>query len=404
MVRSDAVVIGGGILGLATAWHLARDPAGPTVTVVEKERGLARHQSGRNSGVLHSGVYYRPGSLKAATCREGKRLLEAFCLEEGVAFRRVGKVVVATEERELPALRTLHERAVANGAACERIDGARLREIEPHCAGIAALHVPESGIVDYPAVCERLAQRIRERGGRVVLGARVRALREKPRGVRVATTSREAREIEARVLVNCAGLHADRLARMSGLRSGIRIVPFRGEYYALDPAAAHLCRALVYPVPDARFPFLGVHLTRMIDGTVECGPNAVLALAREGYRKTDVNGRDLVDAVTYPGFLRLCARYWRVGAGEVARSLSKAAFVRAVQRLVPEVRGVHLRPAPAGVRAQALAPDGRLVDDFVFADTPRSVHVLNAPSPAATASLQIGSTIAKRVIVRLRRG
>jgi L-2-hydroxyglutarate oxidase len=402
MLRSDTVVIGGGILGLATAWHLTGESRAPSVTVVEKERGLARHQSGRNSGVLHSGVYYRPGSLKAINCREGKRALEDFCREEGIPFRRVGKVIVATDERELASLAVLHERAVANGAACERIDGARLREIEPHCAGVAALHVPEAGIVDYPAVCERLAERVRERGGRILLGTRVRSLRETARGVRVGTSSREAREIEARVLVNCGGLHADRLARLSGLRTAIRIVPFRGEYYALDASSAHLCRALIYPVPDARFPFLGVHLTRMIDDTVECGPNAVLALAREGYRKTDVDPRDVVDAVSYPGFLRLCARYWRVGASEVARSLSKSAFVHAVRRLVPEVRGEHLRPAPAGVRAQAVGRDGRLVDDFVFAETPRAVHVLNAPSPAATASLHIGRTIAKRVIVRLR--
>jgi L-2-hydroxyglutarate oxidase len=361
--------------------------------VLEKEARIARHQTGHNSGVIHSGIYYKPASLKALNCRRGKALLEAFCREEGVPFDICGKVVVATLPEELPRLDAIAERARANGVAAELIGPEKLRELEPHAAGLRALHVPETGIVDYVAVCERLAERVRARGGEIVTGAAARRIRSGPREVVVETTLGEAR---AGLAVNCGGLHSDRVLASCGEPRPARIVPFRGEYYELAPAARSLVRNLIYPVPDPAFPFLGVHFTRTIHGGVECGPNAVLALAREGYRWRDVDLRDLVDTLGYPGFLRLAARHWRMGSAEVWRSISKGAFTRALQRLVPDIRPDHLRPAEAGVRAQALARDGALVDDFLIHEAGRVVHVLNSPSPAATASLSIGATVAER--------
>jgi L-2-hydroxyglutarate oxidase len=398
MTHAEVAVVGGGIVGLATAYQLTRRSPVPRVVVLEKEAGLAAHQTGHNSGVLHSGIYYKPGSLKAVTCRAGKHEMEAFCQAEGVPFDTCGKVVVAVTDAELPALATIHERAVANGVQCERIGPERLRELEPFAAGVAALHVPETGIVDYTQVCERLAERVRERDGQVQTRARVTAIKPRADGVVVRST---AGDVDARCVVNCAGLHCDRLARLEGRKPAARIVPFRGEYYALKPAAEHLCRNLIYPVPDPAFPFLGVHFTRTIGGGVECGPNAVLAFAREGYHKTDVNLRDLAETLTYPGFLRLARRYWRTGLGELWRSVSKAAFVRALQRLLPAIRADHLDPAPAGVRAQAVAPGGGMVDDFLIQEHGRVVHVLNAPSPAATASLAIGRQVADRLAAHL---
>jgi (S)-2-hydroxyglutarate dehydrogenase len=394
MTAADVAVVGGGIVGLATAYQLTRRDPPPAVVVLEKEADLAAHQTGHNSGVIHSGVYYRPGSLKATTCRAGKAELEAFCAAEGIPFEVCGKVIVAVDDAERPALARLHERALANGVRCELIGPDRLHELEPHAAGVQALHVPETGIVDYTQVCDRLAERVRERGGRILTRARVTALNRRPDGVVVHTT---AGDVAARAVVNCAGLHCDRVTRLSGQDPAARIVPFRGEYYELKPAAHRLCRNLIYPVPDPSFPFLGVHFTRVSGGGVECGPNAVLALAREGYRWTDVNLGDLAGTLTYPGFLRLAAKYWRTGLGEVWRSVSKAAFVRALQRLVPDIRAEDLGPAPAGVRAQAVTPDGALVDDFLIREADRVVNVVNAPSPAATASLAIGRHVAERV-------
>ena len=362
--------------------------------VLEKEDGLARHQSGRNSGVLHSGIYYRPGSLKARNCREGRKAMEEFCRAEGVPLEICGKVIVATDESELGALEQIRERGRANDVRCEIVSPERLRELEPHAAGIRALHVPEAGIVDFPRVCERLATRIREAGGEVRTSARVTAIREDGEGVVLESTAGQVRAARA---VNCAGLHSDRVVRMSGARPEARIVPFRGEYYRLRESARHLCRNLIYPVPDPRFPFLGVHFTRTIGGAVECGPNAVLAFAREGYRRTRIDPRDLAESLLYPGFLRLLARHWRSALGELRRSFSKGAFVEALQRLVPEVRAEDLEPAPAGVRAQAVRPDGSLVDDFLIVEHGRIVHVCNAPSPAATASLHIGRLVAERL-------
>lgn len=396
--ETDVLVVGGGIVGLASALCIQQRLPGLRVTVLEKEAELAAHQTGRNSGVIHSGIYYKPGSHKARNCREGKKLLEDFCAEERIPFERCGKVVVATSEAELPRLETLLERGRANGVACERIGPERLRELEPHAAGIAALHVPETGIVDYVEVCERLAQRVTRAGGRVVTGVKVLSLREDAQSVR-ATSGAE--EFSARLAVNCAGLHNDRLARASGARPAGRIVPFRGEYFELASDASSLCRNLIYPVPDPAFPFLGVHFTRMIGGGVECGPNAVLALAREGYTWGQINLRDCAETLLYPGFWRLAWRHGRTGMGEVWRSLSKAAFTRALQRLIPDIRAEHLHAAPAGVRAQMLQPDGALVDDFLFAEQERIVHVLNAPSPAATSSLAIGAAVAAKAAARL---
>jgi (S)-2-hydroxyglutarate dehydrogenase len=398
MRPTDVAVIGGGIVGLATAYQLTQRFPGRRVVVLEKEDGLARHQTGHNSGVLHSGIYYQPGSLKAVNCREGKQAMEAFCAAEGIPFEVCGKVIVAVAETELPALQRIYERGLANGVRCEMIDKARLAELEPHAAGIRAIYVPETGIVDYRQVSERLAERVRERGGEVLQRAAVTGLTPTADGLIVHST---AGDVEAAYAVNCAGLQADRVTALSGRKPAFRIVPFRGEYYALKPAARSLCRNLIYPTPDPNFPFLGVHFTRLIGGGVECGPNAVLAFAREGYRKTDVNFADLAGTLTYPGFLKLAARYWRTGLGEMWRSFSKAAFVRALQRLVPDIRAEHLESAPAGVRAQAVARDGGMIDDFLIEETDRVVNVCNAPSPAATASLNIGKLIVERLAIRL---
>ena len=398
MQQAAVGIIGGGILGLATAYHLSQRFPHHRVVLLEKEEGLAHHQTGHNSGVLHSGIYYKPGSLKAANCREGKKAMEAFCATEGIDYEICGKVIVATNERELPALHTIYERGQANGVRCAVIDRAHLQELEPAAAGIKALHVPETGIVNYRQVCQRLAERVQERDGSIVTKARVTGMREQ--GGQVILHSL-AGDFGVDYVVNCAGLHSDRLAALSGTRPEVKIVPFRGEYYDVKPQAQHLCRNLIYPVPDPSFPFLGVHFTRMIAGGVECGPNAVLAFAREGYHKTDVNLRDLVETLTYPGFLRLAAKYWQTGLGEMWRSFSKAAFVKALQHLVPAIREDDLEPAAAGIRAQAIAPDGAIVDDFMIYETERMVNVCNAPSPAATASLNIGRLIVERLVPRL---
>ena len=393
----DLAVVGGGIVGLATADRFARRFPGRTVVVLEKEARVAEHQTGHNSGVLHSGVYYKTGSLKAVTCRAGKRAMEEFCAAEGIPHEICGKVIVATTAAELPALERIHDRGRANGVACALIGKDRLADLEPHAAGVAAVHVPEAGIVDYRRVCERLAERVTAAGGAVVCGARVTGVRRLPEAAVVRTT---VGDYPARQVVNCAGLQSDRVAALTGRLPPARIVPFRGEYYALKRAARAFCRNLIYPTPDPQFPFLGVHFTRMIGGGVECGPNAVLAFGREAYRFTDVNARDLVETVTYRGFLRLAARHWRMGLGEMWRSVSKAAFVRALQRLVPAITAADLEEAPAGIRAQAVAPDGGLVDDFLILEGDRVVNVCNAPSPAATASLQIGEVIVDRLAPR----
>lgn len=398
MAQQDVVIIGGGIIGLATAYRLLERHPELRLTLVEKETEVASHQTGRNSGVLHSGIYYKPGSLRAVNCREGKLAMQEFCDRESIPYDLCGKVIVAVSEQELPALERIHERGQQNGVRCELIERDRLLEIEPATAGIRAIHVPEAGIVDYAVVSRRLAELIREQGAQIRFFTMVKNLRRTGTELVVETTQGD---ITCRHVVNCAGLHSDRVARLSGVELKARIVPFRGEYFELKSEAERLCRALIYPVPDPKFPFLGVHFTRMIGGGVECGPNAVLAFAREGYRKTDVNVRDLFESLTYSGFLRLAMRHWRTGLGEMWRSLSKAAFVRALQRLIPEITADQLRSAPSGVRAQALTPDGALVDDFLIQQHEGVVNVCNAPSPAATASLNIGRLVVEQLELQL---
>ncbi len=386
------VVVGGGIVGLATAYRLVQDRPGAQVTVVEKEDRVGAHQTGRNSGVIHAGVYYRPGSLKARLCTAGSRSMQDFCLEHGIAVRICGKLIVATGPAELPRLAALHERAVANGLPVRMVTAAQAREIEPHVAAVAALHVESTGIVDFGAVCRTLADLVEKAGGSVRLGARVTGFAAG--GTVVQTT---AGELSADAVVNCAGLYADRIARLAGIRPPARIVPFRGEYYELRPDRRDLVRGLIYPVPDPQFPFLGVHLTTMIDGTVHAGPNAVLALAREGYSWGRIRPRDVAEVVAYRGLWRLARRHLRYGIEEVRRSLSQQRFAASLARLVPEVTAADLVPAGAGVRAQAIAPTGDLVDDFLIVARDRQVHVLNAPSPAATSSLEI----AKHIVAQL---
>lgn len=393
----DVVIVGAGIVGLATGTDLSRRFPDLRVLLVEKEREVGTHQTGHNSGVIHSGIYYKPGSLKARTCRAGKARLEAFCREEGIAFETCGKVIVATEPEEIPRLEALAQRGLENGVRCEVIGPERLRELEPHVQGLAAIHVPEAGRIDFAVVADRLAVRLRAAGHVLVTDAAVREIQNAGAELHVVTTRGTFR---SRYLVNCAGLHSDRVAALTARDLPARIVPFRGEFYALTPEARSLVNTLVYPVPDPRFPFLGVHYTKTLAGKVKCGPNAVLALAREGYRKSDVILGDLLESLTYPGFVRLALKHWRYGWSEVVRSFSKGAFLRSLQRLVPEVRAEHLEPGMSGVRAQAVAPDGSLVDDFCFMEQERIVHVINAPSPAATASLDIGRHIVDRLAER----
>lgn len=399
MQQADLAIIGGGIVGLAVGYQFGRAFPDRKIIVLEKESRLAQHQTGHNSGVLHSGIYYKPGSLKAINCRAGKKAMEQFCEEHGIDYELCGKVIVATDESEIPAMENIYERGQKNGVNCEIISRERLAELEPHAAGVKAIHVPESGIVNYRQVCEKLGELIVAGGGEIRTDSQVLGIEhETGRSIVKSRTG----EVEARLVVNCAGLHCDRVTRIGGGQPTAKIVPFRGEYYELKPERYGLCRNLIYPVPDPKFPFLGVHFTRMIDGGVECGPNAVLAFAREGYRKLDVNLRDLFESLTYPGFIRMSWKHWRMGLGEMWRSFSKAAFVKALQKLMPEIRADDLVPAPAGVRAQAVLRDGSLVDDFVVDETEHMVNVNNAPSPAATASLNIGKTVVDKIASRFQ--
>ncbi|HEX4904563.1 MAG TPA: L-2-hydroxyglutarate oxidase [Acidimicrobiales bacterium] len=386
MERVDVVVIGAGIVGLATARALLLTEPGLDVVVVEKEAGIARHQSGRNSNVLHSGIYYRPGSLKSRTVTAGRKAMIDYCRDRGIFLDVCGKVIVATEPEELPRLEALRERADAQGITAVEVD---VRDHEPHAAGIAALHVPSAGIVDYAAVCEAMAEEVGVLGGRLLLSTPVRSIRGNVLNG----------DLAFRKVVGCAGLQSDRIARMTGAPdTGVRIMPFRGEYHHVVGPSAELVRNLIYPVPDPRFPFLGVHLTRDVSGGIHAGPNAVLALAREGYGWGTVRPRDLAAMARHRGTWRLARQHWRTGIDEVRRSLQHPLLVRALQRLVPDLRGDDLVPAPAGVRAQAVDRDGALLDDFVIEQTDTAVNVVNAPSPAATASLEIGRLVAERVL------
>jgi L-2-hydroxyglutarate oxidase LhgO len=392
--RFDVAIVGGGIVGLATAYRLIEQRRDLRLAVLEKEPALAEHQSGRNSGVIHAGLYYAPGSLKARLCREGKDALERFAEEHDIPFERCGKLVIATDPSELPRLEDLKQRGTANGLQdLEEGGPKRIRELEPHARGIRGLHVPETGIIDFRRVALALADEVRARGGQILLGTRVTDILD--RGAwRVLETTRGP--IHAANVITCAGLHSDRLAAMTHTPGEQRIVPFRGEYCVLTPAARDLVRGLIYPVPDPSLPFLGVHFTRRIDGEVWLGPNAVLAFAREGYRRRDLSPRDLADVVGFPGFRKLARRHWRTGLREQWRDLSKRTFVEACRRFVPELRSADVEWGPSGVRAQTVTADGTLADDFSLQESPRVLHVRNAPSPAATASLAIGRVLAER--------
>ncbi len=384
-------IVGGGIVGLAVALEITRRWPQQRLLLLEKESRVGQHQSGHNSGVIHSGVYYKPGSLKAKLCVDGARAMVAFCAEYGIPHEICGKVIVATREDELSGLEELGRRGEANGLAGLRVIGSdELREIEPHACGLRALVVPSTGITDYGAVCEKYAELIAARGATILTSAEVTGIRESSDEI-IAETARGV--FSASALINCAGLFSDRVSRMSGRQPDVIIVPFRGEYYDLVPERSSLVRALIYPVPDPRFPFLGVHFTRRINGVVDAGPNAVLAFRREGYRRTDFSPRDLASALAFSGFWRMAAKHWRSGLDEFHRSLSKRKFVHALQRLLPDLREQDLVPGGSGVRAQALNRDGTLVDDFSFVPSGRMLHVLNVPSPAATASLEIGCVI-----------
>ncbi|MFZ0816875.1 MAG: L-2-hydroxyglutarate oxidase [Candidatus Sulfotelmatobacter sp.] len=389
--RHDVVIVGGGIVGLAAGLEFTRRFPQLSLLLLEKEDGVGRHQSSHNSGVIHSGVYYKPGSLKAKLCVTGAAAMVEFCREHGIPHQVCGKVIVATREDELPGLEELRRRGEANGLTGLRLIGAdELREIEPHASGLRALIVPSTGITDYGAVCARYAKLISAQGGSIATSTAVTGLR---RGTAEIVVETKRGTFSTSFLINCAGLFSDRVARMAGDDPQVMIVPFRGEYYDLTPERASLVSNLIYPVPDPRFPFLGVHFTRRISGSVDAGPNAVFAFRREGYRRTDFNLRDLAAALAFPGFRRMAAKNWRSGLDEFHRSFSKPAFVRALQRLVPEVRAQDLVPGGSGVRAQAVTRDGALVDDFKFVPSEKMLHVLNVPSPAATASLVIGKTI-----------
>jgi (S)-2-hydroxyglutarate dehydrogenase len=398
-MNHDVCIIGGGIIGLATAWQLSNLRPALKIALLEKEHAFASHQTGRNSGVLHSGIYYKPGSFKAIQCVAGKIELQSFCAEHSVDHEICGKVIVAVDESEVQRLERIYERGIGNQVRCEMIGPERLRELEPHAAGVRAIHVPETGIVNYPQVCERLVTLLRARGHDILSNAKVTSIKQKNNGLSCVQSTRQA--VSSRLIVNCAGLHSDRIARLAGARPDARIIPFRGEYFVLKPEAEALCKNLIYPVPDAAFPFLGVHFTRRIEGGVECGPNAVFAFAREGYHRTTINCRDLAECLGYSGFLRMACKHWRMGWDEMWRSLNKAAFVRALQRLMPEIESHHLISAPSGVRAQAVLPSGAMVDDFFITQSDNAIHVVSAPSPAATAALQIGRTVSELIAKRL---
>jgi L-2-hydroxyglutarate oxidase len=389
---TEIAIIGGGIVGLATALDLTQRFRA-SVVVLEAEAGIAQHQTGHNSGVIHSGLYYNPGSEKARNCAEGREAMYRFCAEHGIAHEACGKIVVATEERELPALDELQRRGLANGlAGIRRLTASELKEHEPHVAGIAGLHVPETGIVDYKEVARKYADLIERGGGVIRTSARLFAVHHRGGELVLQTTQGD---VACKQLINCGGLQCDRVARMCGLDPGLQIIPFRGEYYALAAARRGLVKNLIYPVPDPRFPFLGVHFTRTVHGEVEAGPNAVLAFRREGYSRWSFSPRDVWSLMWFPGFWRLGAKYWRTGMGEMLRSFSKSRFHQSLQRLVPELQIGDIEPFGSGVRAQAVERSGALVDDFRFVQAERMIHVLNAPSPAATASLAIGRTIAE---------
>ncbi len=390
----DFAIIGGGIVGLATGVALVRRQLDARIVIIEKETKLAAHQTGHNSGVIHSGIYYKPGSLKARFAREGNERMVQFCEEQGIHYERCGKVIVATEPSELPYLENLYKRGKENQLSIRMLTGDEVKEIEPHVKGLAGIHVPSCGIVDYKEVANAYARIIEEHGGEIRLHTTVTGIKEQEDIVKMQTNQGE---IKAGYLINCAGLHSDRIAQLCGVETHMKIVPFRGEYYELAPEKKSLVKHLIYPVPNPDFPFLGVHFTRMANGEVHAGPNAVLSLKREGYLKKDMNVKDLGEVLVYKGFWRLASKNIKEGVKEMVRSMSKKAFLKSLQRLIPELTMQDIVPAEAGVRAQAILKDGKMVDDFAIFTGKRSLHVCNAPSPAATASLMIGDEIANRV-------
>jgi L-2-hydroxyglutarate oxidase len=394
-MKADIAIVGGGIVGLATAYHLTRRFEGKKVVVLEKEAEVAHHQTGNNSGVIHSGLYYKPGSLKAKNCITGYHMLLEFCNEHQISYDLCGKVVVATDESEIGRLRELFDRGRENGLeGLEWLDGDRLREIEPHLNGIQGIRVPQTGIINYKDVCAKLVELIEEKNGEIHLNTLVKSIDDKTDEVQIVTNKNF---VECKVVINCAGLYSDEVAKMHLGAIDTKIIPFRGEYYELTTEAEHLVKHLIYPVPDPAFPFLGVHFTRMINGGIEAGPNAVLAFKKEGYYKTDFDFKEFMGTLMWRGFRKVAKKYWKTGLGEMYRSFSKKAFTKALKRLIPDIKKEYLVAAPAGVRAQACDRTGGLLDDFKLVTEKRAIHVINAPSPAATSSLSIGKTIADMV-------
>ncbi|MBT31832.1 MAG: L-2-hydroxyglutarate oxidase [Thalassobius sp.] len=394
----DIVIIGGGIVGLATAYRLKEAQPTLNILLLEKETVLAKHQTGNNSGVIHSGIYYKPGSLKAKNCLEGYHDLIAFCEKEEINYELCGKIIVATSESELPAMENIYKRGNENGLEnLRKIGVEELKEFEPHVNGVAGIHVPQTGIIDYTQVSYKYAERFQEFGGEIKLGEKVVDIKTKANSSEVITPKGT---YETKLVINCGGLFSDRIAALT-MPTDVRIVPFRGEYYEIKPEKHHLVKNLIYPVPDPNFPFLGVHFTRMIKGGIEAGPNAVFAFKREGYHRTDFNMSDLMGSLSWPGFRKVAAKYWQTGLGEIYRSFSKAAFTKALQKLIPEIQEDDLVPGGAGVRAQACDRTGGLIDDFKILETDHVVNVLNAPSPAATSSLAIGKTVSQLALKKL---
>ena len=397
----DIIVVGGGIVGLATALRIKEQKPSLKILLLEKENGVAKHQTGHNSGVIHSGLYYKPGSLKATNCIRGYEMLLDFCNRESVAYDLCGKVVVATSDEQRPLLKNLFDRGMQNGLTKNRmISAGEIKEIEPHVKGVEGIWVPYTGIIDYKAVSEKYAECFQKAGGEIIFGEKVIDI--KNRNTHSEIVSATGKVFETRLIVNCAGLYSDKVAQLTQPENiKVRIIPFRGEYFKIKPEKHHLVKNLIYPVPDPNFPFLGVHFTRMIEGGVEAGPNAVFAFKREGYKKTDINFPELMEALAWPGFRKVALKYWQTGMGEYYRSFSKAAFTKALQELIPEIQSDDLVPGGAGVRAQACDYDGGLLDDFSIIENKGAINVCNAPSPAATSSLSIGQTVSERVLARM---
>ncbi|MEI6949315.1 L-2-hydroxyglutarate oxidase [Paraflavisolibacter sp. H34] len=397
-MQYDILIIGGGIVGLATAYRLVEANPRLKIALLEKETALARHQTGNNSGVIHSGIYYKPGSLKARNCIRGYHQLIDFCDRNDIPYDLCGKVIVATDKNELPALENVYQRGLQNGLeGIRKISAQEIREIEPYCTGIEGIFVPQTGIIDYTRVALKYGERFQAAGGTIFTGQKVQDIRSTTSGSEVIT---QDTAYSAKLVVNCAGLYSDKIAAINLKKVDVRIIPFRGEYYELKKEKHYLVKNLIYPVPDPAFPFLGVHYTRMIGGGVEAGPNAVFAFKREGYRRTDIDMGELAESLAWPGFRKVAAKYWRTGLGEYYRSFSKAAFTRALQKLIPDIRESDLVPGGAGVRAQACDRTGGLVDDFMILENRHSINVCNAPSPAATSSLSIGQTVSEMVLQR----